>query len=69
MIRSLETMLPIKRENVTSTPILVFTEFNKPFKLHTNASAIGLGAFLYQQQDGKDRVTRYASRALSKSEY
>ena len=41
---------------------------NKPLKLCTNASAIRLGAVLYQEQNGNDRVIGYASRALSKSE-
>ena len=50
----------------TSAPLLAFADFTKPFKLHTNASTIGIGAVLYQEQDGKDRVTVYASRALSK---
>ena len=53
----------------TSVPILAFTDFTKPFKLHTNASSIGLGTTLYQEQVGKDRIIMYASRALSKSEY
>ena len=52
----------------TSTPILAYADFTKPFKLHTNASDIGLGAILHQEQHGKDRVIRYASRSLSKSE-
>ena len=52
----------------TSAPILAFTNFTEPFKLHTNASAIRLGAVLYQEQDQKDRVIGYANRALSKSE-
>ena len=47
----------------TSAPILALTDFNKPFKLHTDTSAIGLGAILHQEQDGKDRVIGYASRA------
>ena len=47
---------------------MAFDDFNKPFKLHTNVTAIRLGAVLYQEQDGKDRVIGYASRALSKSE-
>ena len=33
-----------------------------------NASAIGLGTVLYQEQDGKDRVIRYASMAILKNE-
>ena len=52
----------------TSTLILAFADFTKPFKLHTNANTIRLGVVLYQEQDGKDRVITYASRALSKSE-
>ena len=53
----------------TSSPILAFVDFTKPFKLHTDASTIGLGAVLYQEQDGKERVIAYASRCLSKSEH
>ena len=52
----------------TSAPIVAFADFSNPFKLHTNASAIGFGAILYQEHDGKDGVISYASRALSKSE-
>ena len=51
----------------TSAPILAFADFTKPFKLHSNAIAIRLGTILYQEQDGKNRVIVYASRALSKS--
>ena len=40
----------------TSTLNLAFVDFTKPFKLHTDASTIGLGGVLYQDQDGKDRV-------------
>ena len=52
----------------TSTPILAFAGFARPFKLHTDASTTELGAILYQEQDGKERVIAYASRSLSKSE-
>ena len=52
----------------TSTPIFTFTDFTKPFKLHTDASTTGLDAILYQVQGRRDQVIGYASRALSKSE-
>ena len=35
-----------------------------PFKLQTDASNIGLGAVLYQHQDGQDHVVAYARRSL-----
>ena len=52
----------------TTTPILAYAEFGKPFKLHTDASVLGLGAVLYQVQDGVEKVISYASRSLTKSE-
>ena len=39
-----------------------------PFVLHTDSSSEGLGAVLYQKQNGKLRVIAYASRSVSKSE-
>ena len=50
-------------------PIMVYANYRKPFKLHTDASERGLGAVLYQgQDDGTDCVIAYASHTLSKSE-
>ena len=53
---------------LTHPPILAYADYRLPFKLHTDASCSGLGAVLYQQQDGVDRVVAYASRSLKPSE-
>ncbi len=49
-------------------PVLGFPEFSQPFILHTDASNQGLGAVLYQSQDGKLRVIAYGSRTLTAAE-
>ena len=51
----------------TSTLILAYADFGKPFKLHTDAGVLGLGPVLYQEQDGVGKVISYASQS-SKSE-
>ena len=53
---------------VSTPPVLGFPDFNEPFELHTDACGTGLGAVLYQHQDGANRVISYASRSLSKAE-
>ena len=55
-------------EQLTTTPVLGFPDPKKPYILHTDASTTGLGAALYQMQDGKLRVVAFASRGLSHSE-
>ena len=63
-----EAFLNLK-ERCCNPPILAYANYGKPFKLHTDASGLGLGAILYQtQEDGTERVIAYASRMLSKSE-
>ena len=53
----------------TMAPILVYANFAKPFKLHTDACGTGLGSVLYQtQEDGTTAVIAYASRSLNKAE-
>ena len=50
----------------SQTPILVYANYKKPFKLHTDASENGLGAVLYQKQDGgTDHIIAYAICTLS----
>ena len=53
---------------LTSPPILGYAQYGKPFILHTDPSHEGLGAVLYQEQQGHKRVIAYASRGLSQSE-
>ena len=52
----------------TEAPILAYADLKAPFSLHTDASSDGLGAVLYQKQDGQRKVKAYASRSLSPSE-
>lgn len=55
-------------EELTTAPILAFADPKLPYILHTDASMSGLGAALYQEQDGQVRVIAYASRGLSSCE-
>lgn len=55
-------------DKLTTAPILGFADPKSPYVLHTDASTIGLGAVLYQEQQGQKRVIAYASRGLSQCE-
>ncbi|KAL6476237.1 hypothetical protein MHYP_G00147360 [Metynnis hypsauchen] len=55
-------------DKLTTAPVLGFANPKLPYILHTDASTTGLGAALYQEQEGVMRVIAYASRGLSKSE-
>ncbi|KAL1250536.1 hypothetical protein QQF64_018332 [Cirrhinus molitorella] len=55
-------------ERLTTAPVLGFANPKLPYILHTDASLHGLGAALYQEQDGKMRVISFASRGLSNCE-
>ena len=56
------------RDKLMNPPVLAYADYRLPFKLHTDASTSGLGAVLYQHQEGQDRVVAYASRSLKTSE-
>ena len=47
---------------------MAYPDFNSPVVLHTDASEAGLGAVLYQKQQGRMKVIAYGSRALTKAE-
>ena len=49
-------------------PHFGLADFTNPFKLHTHASVLGLGAVLYQIHEGLEKVISYASRSLTQSE-
>ena len=53
----------------TSTPILAYANYHKPFQLQTDASDLGLGAVLYQKDENDhQRVIAFASQSLSHTE-
>ena len=54
-------------DKCAQAPILAYADFFLSFELFIDASGIGLGAILYQTQEGKKRVIAYASRTLSQS--
>ncbi len=57
------------RERLSSTPVLAHPDFSKAFYVETDASQLGLGAVLEQEQsDGKLHPVAYASRTLQPSE-
>lgn len=55
-------------DTLTNPPVLAYPDFDLPFVVHTDASEQGLGAVLYQRQNGRLRVIDYGSRTLSPAE-
>ena len=56
------------KELLTTAPVLSYPDSDLPYELHTDASSIGLGAVLYQENHGEKKVICYASRGLTKAE-
>ena len=64
-----EEAMQVLKEIITSAPVLVFPDFNKPFLLETDASKEGLGAVLSQKQDDRCYYpVAFSSRMLTPSE-
>lgn len=55
-------------EKLSTAPVLGFANPKLPYILHTDASTTGLGAALYQEQEGKLKAIAFASRGLTRSE-
>ena len=56
------------KERLTTAPILGMPRDEGTYILDTDASNVGLGAVLSQEQDGHEVVLAYASRTLSRAE-
>ena len=55
-------------EDLKSPKVMSYPDCNKPFIVHCDASELGLGAVLYQEQDKELKVISYASRTLTPAE-
>lgn len=53
---------------ISNAPVLISPDFDKPFFIQVDASAVALGAMLFQEQDGLEHPVAYASRALTSAE-
>ena len=51
-----------------SKPILKMVEISKPFALQVDASDLGIGLIVLQEENGKKVPVAYASRKLKQSE-
>jgi deoxyuridine 5'-triphosphate nucleotidohydrolase len=59
----------VLKVKLSNAPILVKPDFDRPFKLYTDASAFGFGAILAQDDDQKkEHVISYASRGTRGAE-
>lgn len=56
------------KQVLSSSDILIYPDFNKPFILTTDASNFAIGSVLSQGELGKDKPIHFASRTLSRTE-
>ena len=53
------------RTKIRECPTLFFVDDSAPIFVHTDASDYGIGAYLFQVIDGKERPVAFMSRALT----
>ena len=54
---------------MSTAPILKHPDLNKPFKVYTDASNVGLGVILAQDdKEGKEKVVAFEARSLNPAE-
>lgn len=58
----------VLKRSLVEAPVLGYADFSKPFVLEIDASQVGLGAVLSQEQEGQRRPIAYASRGLRPAE-
>ena len=63
-MEAMETLVSL----LTSPSILVLLDWNKPFRLHTDASKTGARAVLTQIQEMVEKTLAYASHRWSKTD-
>lgn len=68
MTISKKTSIMLLTDLLFQPPILGYPDYEQPFILHCYASQEGLGAMLYQRQQGKLVVIAYGSRTLTAPE-
>lgn len=56
------------KQLISNAPVLISPNFDEPFFIQTDASAVALGAVLFQERNGREHPVAYASRALTTAE-
>ena len=53
---------------LTSSPLLAYPDYDKHFKIYTDASSFAVGGVLAQDKNGTERVIYYVGRSLKPAE-